>query len=53
MSELNVNDRAPDFELQGQDGKPHRLSDYRGQPVVLAFYPMDFSGSAPRSMPAW
>ncbi|HQZ69987.1 MAG: redoxin domain-containing protein [Anaerolineae bacterium] len=44
MSELNVNDRAPDFELQGQDGKPHRLSDYRGQPVVLAFYPMDFSG---------
>jgi peroxiredoxin len=44
MSEPTINDRAPDFELLAQDGKPHRLSDYRGQPVVLVFYPMDFSG---------
>ena len=30
---------APDFELPDQDGKPVRLSDFRGQPVVLYFYP--------------
>ena len=27
---------APDFELPDVDGKPHRLSDYRGQKVLLA-----------------
>jgi hypothetical protein len=26
---------APDFTVQGSDGKPHRLSDYRGSTVVL------------------
>ena len=31
--------RAPDFELPDQDGNPVRLSDLRGQPVVLYFYP--------------
>ena len=32
---------APDFELPDQDGRPVRLSDYRGQTVVLYFYPKD------------
>ena len=32
---------APDFTLMDQDGKPHSLSDYRGQKVVLYFYPKD------------
>jgi peroxiredoxin Q/BCP len=32
-------DKAPDFELENQDGEPVKLSDYRGQPVVLFFYP--------------
>lgn len=41
---LSINDRAPDFELADASGNMHRLSDYRGQPVVLVFYPMDFSG---------
>jgi peroxiredoxin Q/BCP len=31
--------QAPDFELPDQDGEPVRLSDLRGQPVVLYFYP--------------
>jgi peroxiredoxin Q/BCP len=30
---------APDFTLPDQDGKPVTLSDLRGQPVVLYFYP--------------
>ncbi|MBJ7332372.1 MAG: peroxiredoxin [Solirubrobacteraceae bacterium] len=35
-----IGDMAPDFELLGTDG-PFRLSDHRGQPVVLLFYPGD------------
>jgi peroxiredoxin Q/BCP len=31
--------QAPDFELPDQDGRSVKLSDYRGQPVVLYFYP--------------
>ena len=30
---------APDFELPDQDGAPVRLSDLRGEKVVLYFYP--------------
>jgi peroxiredoxin Q/BCP len=30
---------APDFELPDQDGEPVKLSDLRGQKVVLYFYP--------------
>lgn len=33
--------QAPDFSLPDQDGKPRKLSDYRGTPVVLYFYPKD------------
>lgn len=32
---------APDFELPDQDGRPTRLSSFRGKPVVLYFYPKD------------
>lgn len=38
---LNVGSEAPDFELEDQDGKRHRLKDYRGRWVVLYFYPKD------------
>jgi peroxiredoxin len=35
---------APQFELPGTpDGRMYRLSDYHGRPVVLAFYPADWS----------
>jgi peroxiredoxin Q/BCP len=30
---------APDFELPDQDGREVKLSDFRGQPVVVYFYP--------------
>lgn len=32
---------APAFRLPDQAGNPHQLSDYRGQWVVLYFYPKD------------
>jgi peroxiredoxin len=34
---------APDFTLPDQDGNQVSLSDFRGQRVVLVFYPADFS----------
>ena len=36
-------DKAPEFTLKGHDDKEYKLSDFRGQRVVLAFYPLDFS----------
>ena len=38
---LEIGTKAPDFELPDQNGKMHRLSDYRGQKVILYFYPKD------------
>ena len=32
---------APDFELRADDGRTVKLSDFRGRPVVLYFYPKD------------
>ena len=40
---LKVGDVAPDFALQGSDGKVHRLSDYKGKTVVLAWFPAAFT----------
>jgi peroxiredoxin Q/BCP len=36
---IEQGDQAPDFELPDQDGRPIRLSDFRGQKVVVYFYP--------------
>jgi thioredoxin-dependent peroxiredoxin len=36
---ISVGDLAPEFELPDQDGRLVRLSDFRGQPVVVYFYP--------------
>ena len=36
----NVGDPAPDFELDGTDGN-FRLSEHRGERVILLFYPGD------------
>jgi peroxiredoxin Q/BCP len=38
---LTKNIYAPDFELLDENGNPHKLSDYRGKPVLLYFYPKD------------
>jgi peroxiredoxin Q/BCP len=42
--ELKVGDKAPEFSLPGTDGKTHKLSDYKGKAVVIAWYPAAFTG---------
>jgi thioredoxin-dependent peroxiredoxin len=41
MAMLEVGKKAPGFTLPDQDGKPVKLSDFKGQAVVLYFYPKD------------
>jgi peroxiredoxin Q/BCP len=36
---IEPGDKAPDFELPDQDGRTVKLSDFRGQPVVVYFDP--------------
>ena len=38
---INEGDAAPDFETRDAEGNAVRLSDLRGQKVVLYFYPKD------------
>lgn len=38
---LEIGMKAPEFELPDQNGEMHRLADYRGQKVILYFYPKD------------
>ena len=40
---LEIGTPAPDFSLPDQNGTLHRLSDYRGQKIILYFYPADMT----------
>ena len=39
LETIKVGDKAPDFVLKDQDGKVHKLSDYRGQRVIVYYFP--------------
>jgi len=39
----SIGETAPDFELLDDEGKKVKLSNFRGQKVVLYFYPADFT----------
>ena len=41
---LKPGDVAPGFSLRGSDGRVHRLGDYKGTVVVLAWFPRAFTG---------
>lgn len=41
MAELEMGDPAPQFDLPRDGGGSFKLSDFRGKPVVLYFYPQD------------
>ena len=45
-----INSPAPDFTLKDGNGEPWRLSDHRGQVVVLLFYPGDETPVCTRQM---
>jgi len=36
-------EKAPAFNLSGDDGKKHKLTDHKGKRVVLYFYPRDLT----------
>ena len=38
---LEIGTKAPAFTLPDQNGEMHSLEDYRGQKVILYFYPKD------------
>ena len=45
---LEVGSLAPDFSLPDENGEIHKLSDYRGQKVILYFYPKDNTAGCTR-----
>ena len=45
---LSIGTMAPDFTLPDQNGATHSLSDYRGQKVILYFYPKDNTAGCTR-----
>ena len=40
---LEINTKAPEFTLPDQNGEMRSLSDYKGQKVILYFYPKDMT----------
>lgn len=39
--ELKEGDKAPAFSLPDQEGKMHKLGDYKGKKLAIYFYPKD------------
>ena len=50
---LEIGSQAPDFTLPDQNGEPISLSDFRGQTVVLYFYPKDSTPGCTRQARAF
>ena len=41
MTHLKAGDKAPNFKLPNQNGEKRSLSEFKGQKLVLFFYPKD------------
>ena len=44
LVDLKPGDPAPNFSLQGSDGRTYRLRDLSGHIVVVAWFPKAFTG---------
>lgn len=44
MNKISVGDKAPEFSLRATDKSEVSLKDYKGQNVVLLFFPLAFTG---------
>ncbi len=49
-NDVKVGQTAPDFTLDDETGTKITLSELKGQPVVLIFYPFDWSGTCTQEM---
>ena len=47
---VGIGDKAPDFDLEGTGGSRYSLSQFRGKPVVVVFYPADDSPVCTRQL---
>jgi peroxiredoxin len=50
VANVSVGDEAPDFTARDENNQEVKLSALRGAPVVLVFYPLDFSGYCTQEM---
>lgn len=50
MADVAVGQEAPDFTARDENNQEVKLSSLRGSPVVLVFYPLDFSGFCTQEM---
>lgn len=50
---IGVGDRAPDFTLPGTGDVSYSLADFLGKPIVLVFYPGDFSAVCTKQLSAY
>ncbi|MCL4345544.1 MAG: peroxiredoxin [Candidatus Thermoplasmatota archaeon] len=47
---LKIGDKAPEFELADTSNKMVKLSDFKGEKIVLAFFPGAFTGVCTKEM---
>src|SRR4051794_21297600 len=50
---ISIGSPAPDFTLKSSSGEDVTLSSLRGHKVVLAFYPLDWSGLCTKQMDSY
>ncbi len=48
--DIEVGQPAPNFTLEDENGNKIQLNDLRGKPVVLMFYPFDWSNKCTQEM---
>ena len=53
VSALPAGTPAPDFTLHSMPDEMISLHDFRGQPVILAFYPADWSPFSNDELALW